>query len=270
MNRLKGAFLQAAHRLRLALVPALILSLLLALPAEARNRQDEQWQEERQPVRQSQAPGARYRDDSRRDERGYERRRDDRTWDDSRNDRSRNDRGVGNRGRDDRSRYDDRRDEYQPRFDARQDERRRVDPRREDERQDLRRMNNRSYERRYEDRLDNRDSDDRRNGNRDYDSRSYDNRYDSRNRSDVGRGGYPRDDYDPRYDRQRDDPYGGSRPRVDSAAAARAVERATGGRVLSVDQIERNGRFTYRVKVLLREGRIRTMSVDGQTGSVGG
>lgn len=61
-----------------------------------------------------------------------------------------------------------------------------------------------------------------------------------------------------------------SSPRLDSIGAARTVERATGGRVLSVDQVERGGRLDYRVKVLLREGRVKTMTVNGQTGSVGG
>ena len=57
---------------------------------------------------------------------------------------------------------------------------------------------------------------------------------------------------------------------VDSNGAARAVERATGGRVLSVNREDRNGRVVYRVKVLLPGGRIRVVTVDGETGSVGG
>ena len=52
--------------------------------------------------------------------------------------------------------------------------------------------------------------------------------------------------------------------------AARAVERATGGRVLSVHREENNGRVVYRVKVLLPEGRIRVFIVDAETGSVNG
>lgn len=57
---------------------------------------------------------------------------------------------------------------------------------------------------------------------------------------------------------------------VDSNGAARAVERATGGRVLSVNREDSNGRVVYRVKVLLPGGRIRVVTVDGETGSVGG
>jgi len=89
-------------------------------------------------------------------------------------------------------------------------------------------------------------------------SRTYDERYDVRYDTSVDRTGGQR----------RNDNQGGAR--IDSSAAARAVERATGGRVLSVDQAERNGRVQYRVKVLLREGRVKTMTVDGQTGAVGG
>ncbi len=44
--------------------------------------------------------------------------------------------------------------------------------------------------------------------------------------------------------------------------AAANVRRATGGRVLSV----RKGNGTYRVKVLLPGGRVRTVPVDSRTG----
>lgn len=46
-------------------------------------------------------------------------------------------------------------------------------------------------------------------------------------------------------------------------AAADTVRRATGGRVLSV---RKGKRGTYRVKVLLPGGRVRTVPVDGRTG----
>ncbi len=45
--------------------------------------------------------------------------------------------------------------------------------------------------------------------------------------------------------------------------AAERVRRATGGRVLSVGKGKRG---TYRVKVLLPGGRVRTVPVDGRTG----
>lgn len=47
-------------------------------------------------------------------------------------------------------------------------------------------------------------------------------------------------------------------------AAAATVREATGGRVLKV----RRGKGIYRVKVLLPGGRVRTISVHGQTGKV--
>lgn len=57
---------------------------------------------------------------------------------------------------------------------------------------------------------------------------------------------------------------------VDSAGAARIVERNTGGKVLSVHRQEKKGKVMYRVKVLLPEGRVRTVSVDAETGQMRG
>lgn len=57
---------------------------------------------------------------------------------------------------------------------------------------------------------------------------------------------------------------------VDSSGAARIVERRTGGKVLSVHRQEKKGRVVYRVKVLLPEGRVRTVSVNAETGQMGG
>lgn len=57
---------------------------------------------------------------------------------------------------------------------------------------------------------------------------------------------------------------------VDSSGAARIVERRTGGKVLSVHRQEKKGKTVYRVKVLLPEGRIRTLTVDAETGGVQG
>lgn len=58
--------------------------------------------------------------------------------------------------------------------------------------------------------------------------------------------------------------------RLDAASAARIVQRRTGGKVLAVDQTDRGGRILYRVKVLLPEGRVRTVTVDAETGQMGG
>lgn len=52
-----------------------------------------------------------------------------------------------------------------------------------------------------------------------------------------------------------------------AADAVRLVERQTGGRVLSVNEEERGGVHVYRVKVLLPEGRVRTIFVDKQSGA---
>jgi hypothetical protein len=57
---------------------------------------------------------------------------------------------------------------------------------------------------------------------------------------------------------------------IDGAGAARIVERSTGGKVLSVNRQEKKGRIMYRVKVLLPEGRVRTVMVDAETGRMGG
>lgn len=52
--------------------------------------------------------------------------------------------------------------------------------------------------------------------------------------------------------------------------AARMVERKTGGKVLAVSEEERDGKRVYRVKVLLPEGRIRTLFIDRDSGAVRG
>lgn len=65
----------------------------------------------------------------------------------------------------------------------------------------------------------------------------------------------------PRVETQR------SAPLVGADSAAAAVRRSTGGRVLSVD-LSPNGRPTYRVKVLLPGGRVRSVRVDARSGRV--
>ncbi|MEE2730432.1 MAG: PepSY domain-containing protein [Pseudomonadota bacterium] len=54
-----------------------------------------------------------------------------------------------------------------------------------------------------------------------------------------------------------------------SQAASKVVKK-TGGKVLKVTLEERDGRGVYRVKVLLPEGRIKTVFVDKETGGNGG
>ena len=52
---------------------------------------------------------------------------------------------------------------------------------------------------------------------------------------------------------------------IGADAAAASASRATGGRVLSV---RKGKRGTYRVKVLLPGGRVRNVTVDGDSGQV--
>jgi len=55
---------------------------------------------------------------------------------------------------------------------------------------------------------------------------------------------------------------------VSSSQAAEAVRARFGGRVLNVDQRERNGQVVYRVKILQDNGRLRTVLVDANSGRI--
>jgi uncharacterized membrane protein YkoI len=48
--------------------------------------------------------------------------------------------------------------------------------------------------------------------------------------------------------------------------AAAMAQRATGGRVLAVDQSERGGRLVWRVKVLTSRGEVIVVLIDAATG----
>lgn len=48
--------------------------------------------------------------------------------------------------------------------------------------------------------------------------------------------------------------------------AAAMVQKTTGGRVLAVDQIEREGRLVWRVKVLTPQGEVIVMLIDAASG----
>jgi uncharacterized membrane protein YkoI len=48
--------------------------------------------------------------------------------------------------------------------------------------------------------------------------------------------------------------------------ATSLAQRATGGRVLSVDRIEREGRPVWRVKVLTPQGEVRLVLIDAASG----
>lgn len=53
---------------------------------------------------------------------------------------------------------------------------------------------------------------------------------------------------------------------VSRDAAAATARQATGGRVLSVDRSESNGRAVWRVKVLTSRGEVKVLLLDAQTG----
>ena len=55
---------------------------------------------------------------------------------------------------------------------------------------------------------------------------------------------------------------------IGASAAAAAASAASGGRVLNVKRSSSQRGITYRVKLLLPGGRMRTLTVDGQTGQV--
>jgi len=57
---------------------------------------------------------------------------------------------------------------------------------------------------------------------------------------------------------------------IGASAAAAAASAASGGRVLDVKRQSSRTGIMYRVKVLLPGGRVRTMTVDGQSGQVRG
>lgn len=55
---------------------------------------------------------------------------------------------------------------------------------------------------------------------------------------------------------------------VDKSTAAELARQAYGGKVLSVDEIKEDGQTIYRVKLLLDGGRIKIVTVDGNSGKV--
>ncbi len=57
---------------------------------------------------------------------------------------------------------------------------------------------------------------------------------------------------------------------IGAKGAAAVVRRATGGRVLTVKQArgDRNGKGAYKVKVLLKGGRMRVLRVDAGSGAL--
>ena len=56
---------------------------------------------------------------------------------------------------------------------------------------------------------------------------------------------------------------------IGPAQAAAAARAATGGKVLAVHAARIDGRAVYRVKLLLPGGRVRTITVDAESGQIG-
>ncbi len=55
---------------------------------------------------------------------------------------------------------------------------------------------------------------------------------------------------------------------IGANGAAQAVRRATGGRVLAVTRVNSDSGAAYRVKVLLKGGRVRVLLVDAASGAI--
>lgn len=53
---------------------------------------------------------------------------------------------------------------------------------------------------------------------------------------------------------------------VSRDAAAAMVQKATGGRVLAVEQAEQGGRLVWRVKVLTQQGEVIVVLIDAASG----
>lgn len=59
-----------------------------------------------------------------------------------------------------------------------------------------------------------------------------------------------------------------ARAQIKPARAAAIAQKHYGGKVMSIDSRERDGRVIYRVKLLQEDGRLRNVRVDGRTGKV--
>ncbi len=56
--------------------------------------------------------------------------------------------------------------------------------------------------------------------------------------------------------------------RIGQGQAVAFARQATGGRVLDVQTQDMGGRLVYLVKVLMPDGRVRIIAVDGETGQI--
>jgi hypothetical protein len=55
-----------------------------------------------------------------------------------------------------------------------------------------------------------------------------------------------------------------TRPGISLDQAVQRIRRETGGRILAADTIRNGGGITYRIKVLLPDGRVRVFHVDAR------
>jgi uncharacterized membrane protein YkoI len=62
--------------------------------------------------------------------------------------------------------------------------------------------------------------------------------------------------------------YAQGEAKADKSRAADIARAAHGGKVLSVDEVNSNGRTLYRVKLLLDGGRIKIVTVDAGSGRI--
>ncbi|MHB8167759.1 MAG: PepSY domain-containing protein [Sulfuricella sp.] len=60
----------------------------------------------------------------------------------------------------------------------------------------------------------------------------------------------------------------GKHARLSLNDATELVQNRTGGRVLAAQEVREQGREKYRVKVLTRQGEVRIVYVDAETGSM--
>lgn len=63
-------------------------------------------------------------------------------------------------------------------------------------------------------------------------------------------------------------PYAQGQGRTDKSKAADIARSAHGGRVLTVEEVNSDGKTIYRVKLLLDGGRIKIVTVDGNSGRI--
>ena len=60
----------------------------------------------------------------------------------------------------------------------------------------------------------------------------------------------------------------GKHARLSLNDATELVQKRTGGRVLAAQEVREQGRQMYRIKVLTRQGEVRIVLVDAETGSM--